>query len=185
MNREFLESLGLEKDVIDKVMAEHGKKIQSSIAKITELTSEHEGLKAQLAQRDSDINELQKQTGSADELKSKISELETNYQKETEELQQKLSKTKIDSAVELALTKNKARNGKAVRPFIDFEKLELTDDGLKGLDEQLESIKTENSYLFEESEDPKSKSPHFINGGNPKRNNGSVGAFESISKKYE
>ena len=36
MKREFLESLGLEKDAIDKIMAENGKDIEAGKAKLEE-----------------------------------------------------------------------------------------------------------------------------------------------------
>ena len=44
MNREFLESLGLEKEAIDKVMAEHGKAVQA-----VKPAEGHEQLKEELA----------------------------------------------------------------------------------------------------------------------------------------
>lgn len=165
MNREFLEQLGLEKDAVDKVMAEHGKAVNATKTELTEAKTAVETLQEQLNQRNADIEELKKQTGSSEELQGKLKELQNKYESETQELQGKLTQAKLDAAVELALTKNGARNNATVKPLLKIDELELTDEGLKGLDDQLKAVKEENPYLFGESEEePK---PRFSRPGNP------------------
>ncbi|EAE5404686.1 scaffolding protein, partial [Listeria monocytogenes] len=68
-------------------------------------------------------------------------DLESDYQSE-------IAETKKNSAIELALASAKAKNSKAVRALLDNDKLELTDEGLKGLDEQLEALQESDAYLF-------------------------------------
>ncbi|WP_277631488.1 phage scaffolding protein [Atopococcus tabaci] len=165
MNREFLEQLGLEKDAVDKVMAEHGKAVNATKTELTEAKTTVETLQEQLNQRNADIEELRKQAGSIEELQGKLKELQNKYESETQELQGKLTQAKLDAAVELALTKNGARNNKAVRALLNAEELELSDDGVKGLDDQLNAVKEENPYLFGEAEEE--KKPRFSKPGNP------------------
>lgn len=167
MNRELLESLGLEKDVVDKVMAEHGKSLQAAKADSATAQTEQEALKAQLEQRNNDLAALKKDSGTSTELQQKLTDLETKYDTETANLQKELEKTKTDSAIDLSLTKSQSRNNKAVRALIDLDKLVMTDSGLDGLDEQLDAIKSEAPYLFEDVSQENGKgSPNFVKGGN-------------------
>ncbi|MEY6548799.1 phage scaffolding protein, partial [Listeria monocytogenes] len=65
----------------------------------------------------------------------------------------KLVETRKGAALDLALANAKARNPKAVKALLDNDKLELTDEGLKGLDEQLGALQESDAYLFaQESE---------------------------------
>lgn len=118
--------------------------------RLNEKTEEIKTLEEQLKERDNQINQLKEDTSASDELKAKIKELqETN--KETEKtLTEKLTQTRKEAEIEKALLKNKARNPKAVKALMDDSKLELTDDGVKGLDDQLKLIKENEPYLFEE-----------------------------------
>ncbi len=77
MTREFLENLGLEKEVIDQIMKEHGKAIQSAkphdydeikeeneklkntISELETAAEEYKGYKDQLAEKDSLIKEYE------------------------------------------------------------------------------------------------------------------------------
>src|SRR5690606_34952147 len=86
MNRKFLEELGLEKEVIDKVMAEHGKAIQAvKPADYDDLKNTKATLEQQL-------------TGLQNTLKTKDAELSSidDLKKENETL--KLEKLKINIA---------------------------------------------------------------------------------------
>lgn len=85
MNRNFLEELGLEKEAIDSIMAEHGKAIQS-----VKPGEDYEDLKAanadyekQLANLQTTLDSKEKELGSIDDLKSeiesyKLKDLKTN-----------------------------------------------------------------------------------------------------------
>lgn len=182
MNREFLEGLGLEKDAIDKVMAEHGKAIQTEKTASTEKDTELETLKEQMKQRDADIAELKGKSGSDEDLKAQLDAMTAKYEEETSELESKLSQTRLDSALELALVSEKARNSKAVRALIDVDKLELNEDGtLKGLDDQLKTVQTENPYLFD---DGNTTPGQFARHGNPSGASGKTDAFAEIASKY-
>ena len=83
MNREFLEGLGLEKEAIDKVMAEHGKTVNATNVKLVEVESTAKALQEQLNQRDADINDLKQKTGSSEEMQKELLDLQTKYKSET------------------------------------------------------------------------------------------------------
>lgn len=165
MNREYLESLGLEKDVIDKVMAAHGKAIgeyKDQAGKLERLSTENESLKSQITERDKDLKDLRKNAGDNEELAKKYSELEGKYKADTEKLTQQLSDTKLHAALDGALTAAKVRNPRTLQGLLDMDKIKLTDDGkLDGLDDQLTAIRKDNAYLFQG--DPK---PEYEPAGN-------------------
>ena len=75
MKREYLKELGLEDEIIDKVLTENGKDIEREKGKAEAAKADTENLKTQLADRDKDLEELKKNAGSADEIKARMDEL--------------------------------------------------------------------------------------------------------------
>ena len=64
-----------------------------------------------------------------------------------------LFRSKLDNAIDTALTAAGAKNVKAVKPFIDTTKVKLGEDGkLTGLDEQLKEVQKTEGYLFAEKQ---------------------------------
>ncbi|EAC9796606.1 scaffolding protein [Listeria monocytogenes] len=153
MQREYLKGLGLEDEVINKVMAENGKDITAAKQQLSEVEAERDGLKSQLTQRDKDIDDLKKDSRTSEELKKQIEDLQQKNKELESDYQSEIAETKKNSAIELALASAKAKNSKAVRALLDNDKLELTDEGLKGLDEQLEALQESDAYLFAQESD--------------------------------
>lgn len=87
-------------------------------------------------------------TRERDEWKRKHEELEESHRKEAEEKE-------FNSALESAITEAKGKNTKAIMALLDLEKLRGSKNQEKDIKAQLESLRTENGYLFED------------NGGNP------------------
>lgn len=120
MNREFLEKLGLEKEVIDKIMKEHGKAIQSvkpddyddikmenktlkdTVATLENSLKEFEGYEDKLAEKDNLIKEYElknlkyriaNENGIPLELASKLTgETEEDLKKDAETLSSFITK---------------------------------------------------------------------------------------------
>ncbi len=67
---------------------------------------------------------------------------------EKDKLEKDFAKHRFESALDLKLASSGARNTKALKGLLDMDKIELGEDGLTGFDEQLETIKAENDYLF-------------------------------------
>ncbi|HHQ0032483.1 TPA: phage scaffolding protein [Listeria monocytogenes] len=179
MERDFLKELGLEKETIDSIMVEHGKSIQNEKDKVTSAEAERDGLKSQLAQRDDDIEALKTDSGTSKSLKAQLETLQDNYETLKKDSEAKLVETRKGAAVDLALANAKARNPKAVKALLDNDKLELTDEGLKGLDEQLGALQESDAYLFaQESE----AVPKFGFSGNPTAPAGFSGSLKENLK---
>ena len=159
MKREFLKNLGLSDEAIDKIMAENGNDINDLKTQLQATSTERDGFKDQLKQRDTDITELKKSAASADDLKTKFSELETKYQKDTGDLSAKLAQQAFEAKLDLSLT-GKVKNPKAAKALLDVEKIKLKDGELDGLEPQLAALKTSDPYLFvEEPGKPSGKTP--------------------------
>ena len=151
---EWLKQLLAENNVTltDEVMT----KIQSEVPKhfvakadFNAKLDELKGANDLLATRDADIEALKTAAGSSDELKNSLTALQTKYEDDTKTLKEQLSKTKLDSSIELALMKANAKNPKAVKALLDAEKITLNENGeIEGLTEQLDTIIKDNDYLF-------------------------------------
>lgn len=110
-------------------------------SQVSELTSQLEGLKKSAKGND----ELTKQI---EELQGKNSEWEKKYQSEI-----------LENAVKFKALQEKARDISDLTKFIDMSKLEFGEDGaVKGLDEQINYLKENKSYLFESSQ-PQNNTP--------------------------
>lgn len=147
MKRSFLEELGLEKDVIDKIMDENGKDVEKAKGSLADVQQERDDLKKQISDRDEQLESLKKAKGNSEEL-----------QKQIEQLQADNKQIKIDTAVERALAGAKAKNITAVKALLKLDGAELADDGtIKGLAEQIDAVKKDNDYLFEADKPAKTK----------------------------
>lgn len=169
MKREFLKSLELSDEVIDKIMAENGNSINSLKAKQTELEDQIKDYKTQVSDRDKQLEELKKSAGDSESLKAQIDKLQEENKKATEDYEAKIKTMGIENAVTLALTNAKAKNAKAVKALLDLTDAKLNDDGtIKGLDKQIEKLKESDAYLF----DGETKT---VNGAKPGEGNGKPG----------
>lgn len=166
MKREDLKKLLGESatdELIDKIMAEHGKDVEKHKTDLETLTTERDNLKKQLSEASETIEGFKKLDPealqkAADEWKAKAEQAEQAAQAE-------LAKLKFEHALDGALAGAKSKNNKAVRALLDTELLKLAEDGsISGLKEQLEKIQAENDYLFEST----TPAPKIVSGGNNK-----------------
>ncbi len=169
MTREFLKSLGIEdKTILDKIMDENGKDIETEKTKF----GDYDSIKSQLSEANKQIEEFGKLD--YDGLKKSADDYKAKFEQAQAESKKQLDEMRFNHALDGALTGAKARNIKAVRALLETEKLKLNKDGtLTGLSEQLDALKKDNAYLFEEE---KSENPAFLggagtNGGNASDDN--------------
>ena len=110
MKREYLESLGLEKDTIDLIMAEHGKTVQAVKSDLEAEAAVSADLKTQLGQRDADLAALKADKASAEDLQTKITDLETKYADQLAEHESTVTRIRKQSEIKLGVTQAGARN---------------------------------------------------------------------------
>ena len=149
MKRDFLKGLGLEDEVINKIMDEAGKEVN--------------GLKTQIANLQDDIKV---KDGVIETKNSKIKELEkvdvealktAEYERGKAEGSAEIEKFKFNTALDNALKGAKVKDSKTISGLLDMEKIKLENEQIVGLDEQLKTLKESHDYLF----DNDGKTPKF------------------------
>ena len=152
--------LGVPETVADQVVVLHGKDIESHKTKITTLETENKTLRTQVDEATATIDGFKELD--IDSIKQAADDWKAKAEQAAEEAEEKIAEIKFTQVLTDTLREAGARNSVAVSALIDYDKLEFTEDGtIKGLDEQLKQIKTDNSYLFGVDE----KTPRIIAGG--------------------
>lgn len=179
MKRNQLKDLGLDENQIKAVMDLNGEDINNAKSGNDEIVEENNALKAQIAERDKDLKNLRKNAKDNEELSNSYKELENKYKNDTADLTNKLNQTRLTSAVDRALNASKVRDTKAIRGFLDMDKVKLDDQGnLSGLDEQIKEIHQTAPYIFDEG----TKQSYEPNNGTPATTD-SVQAMVDVFKK--
>lgn len=154
MKREFLKELELSEEVIEKVMAEHDKTVNSLNAKLSTAEESVKVLNEQITARDKDIKDLKKAATDNKDLSQRYTDLEAKYKQEKADFDKKIADTKLDHAIDMSLV-GKVHDSSIVRGLLDRTKLTLDDAGnLTGLDEQLTPLQESKGFLFIQEETP-------------------------------
>ena len=82
--------------------------------------------------------------------KDKYAALKTKFEKETGRLLEEAEGIKKTFAIELAVKEEKPKNAKALKALLDIDAITYEDGVLGGFSEQMEAIRKENGFLFEE-----------------------------------
>ena len=180
---EFLKSLNLSQEVIDKIMAENGKDIAVEQKKAEKVIQERDSYKLKAESLETQVNdantEIQKfKDMDIDGIKKAADDWKETAEKAKADADKQISQMKFDYALSAALTGAKAKNAKAVKALLDMDGLKFNDGKIVGLDEQLAQIKADNDYLFE-SDEP---APEFVKGTNG--GSGSVGGKKPSEMTY-
>lgn len=156
MTRKQLEDLGLTKEQADSVMKINGDDIENakstSATEIKNLQTENDGLKAQVGDRDKQLETLKASAGDNADLKKQIEDLQTENATAKAAHESEMNQLKIDFAVEKALTGAKAKNITAVKALLDLTDAKFDKEGnVKGLAEQIEKLTSDEGtkFLFE------------------------------------
>lgn len=139
MKKEELTALGITDEQAEKVLEMHGKDQNEAASKLSEAEN-----KLDAAEKNAkELTEKVKAFDGVDleALRKSAADWETKYNTD-------IAKAKLDSAVELALTRAGAKDVDLARHLIDTSILKLDGDKVVGLAEQLEKAKTDKAFLF-------------------------------------
>jgi len=154
MKREFLTELGLEKEAIDKIMAENGKDIEAEKAKVTK------DLETAEKDRDSYKNRLETAEESlkgfdgvdVEELKGNIKKLQDDLAEQADNHKAEKASMIFTGTIEKALADAGAKNSKAVMALLNLDSLKEGKDQTADIKAAIEKAKKENDYLFGSNE---------------------------------
>lgn len=140
MKREFLEGLGIDKDVIDKILDETSRDIGREKQKADQAKADLTAAQEQLAARVKDIEDLKKTGGDAEAVRKQLEELQGKYAKETEAYKTQLAERDYSDAMRRTVEakgikfSSKAAE-KAYLTDLKAKQLPLKDGALDGFDE--------------------------------------------------
>ncbi len=178
MKRKFLEDLGLEKEAIDKIMAENGNDVNAAKADYDSLKQQLDAANMQIQERDTQLETLKNSTGDMEALKQQIVSLQSDNQATKERYEADMKDLKLSTAIKLALG-DSAQDADLVARLFDKSKLIMSDDGkITGLDEQMKALKKEKAFLFKEEKAPQPQ----IKGGKPVEGKGTPPADKKPSE---
>lgn len=149
-------------------------------AKITEVND----YKKQLADRDTQLKDLQTKAAGNEELQAEITRLQQENERVKADFESQLAQKDYDFALTEALRTAKAKNPTAVKALLNVETIQLVNGQLVGLDEQLKELKVSDDYLFVADGLAGRTPPNPGGGGKPKVTKEQFDAM-SISEKTE
>lgn len=174
MKRDFLKDLGLEPEIIDKIMAQYGADIEKLKAENSAQAENIKTLNAEIEGKNNQIAGLTSQNKELDELKQKFSQIQEQKKMAEDKFNTDLRELKIKNALEKELTKAKAKNQQVIMPLLaDFIKNAELDENnnIKGLDQKIKELADhdETSFLFENpviisGQTPGTKADNVTNG---------------------
>ena len=144
MKREFLQGLQVEgqplpKEIVDAIMAENGRDIENVKARF----SDYDELKQQLAQ-----------TQEAEDAIAVAKQWEEKYNQAVDTHRREMSDLIFSHNLENAIIAYKGRNTKAITALLDVEAIQSSENQKDALEQALDALKEECSYLFREETPP-------------------------------
>ncbi len=179
MKKEELTSLGITEETAAKVLSLHESELTAEKDKTASAQKELEASKATVR----DITEKLKAYDGVDveKLKTDAAAWEKKYNED-------MSAARIDSALDLALTKAGARDAALAKHLIDRSIIKEDGGKLIGLSEQLDKIKSEKAWLFGEDKIPEKELPDASTGmkhGEPPSKAAPATLAAALEEKYK
>lgn len=176
MELKDLTALGIAEDTAGKVLTLHNTELSAETEKTGAVTKELDTARAKITEL---TGELKKYDGTDPEkLKADLAAWEKKYAED-------MAAAKIDSALDLALTKAGARDIDLAKHCIDRSIIKSDGEKLIGLDEQLSKLKTDKAFLFSEDKPPaKDISTGFSEGDAPSGSSAPTTLRGALSERY-
>ena len=167
MKREELKALGLEDEAIDKVMALHGKSVTELNTKFATAEQQATQYQEQLQANQTELDSLKEAAKGNDELTKSYADLQAKFDASKSDADSKLSEAQKDFAIKLALKDASALDENIILGLLDRDTIKVAENGLQGFTEQLETLKTDKSFLFAQETPADPANPQITAGGNP------------------
>ena len=146
MKTEFLKGLGLEQDVIDKIMAENGKDIAAEKAKTTKAEGERDNYKSQLETATESLEKFKDIDPAA--MQGEINKLNQQLKDKDAEYAEKEADRIFSDTIKEAIKTAGGRNEKAVMAMLDMDALKESKNQSEDIKKALETVKESDAYLF-------------------------------------
>lgn len=161
MKTEFLKGLGLEQDVVDKIMAENEKDIAAEKAKTAKAESERDNFKDQLATATESLEKFKDVDPAA--MQGEIDKLNQQLKDKDAEYAAKEADRIFSDTIKEAIKTAGGRNERAVMAILDMDALKASKNQSEDIKKALETAKESDAYLF--GSDEPFKNPVGATGG--------------------
>ena len=153
MKREFLQNFKvgdqpLPKEIIDEIMAENGRDIESAKKPF----ADYDSIKEQLQTAKDGLKAFE--GVDVAQLQSKVADLQGELNAKDTEWQGKLADMAFDHALEAAITGAKGKSAKAIRALLDVDALKGSKNQEADIKAALEGLKKDSGYLFDDGKNP-------------------------------
>lgn len=146
MERKFLEELGLEKESIEKIMAQNGKDIESYKTSAETVTAERDSLKGQL---ETVQEALKKFDGvDVDALKGEIETLKTDLTAKEAEFTGQIAERDFNATLDAEIMAAKGKNPKAIKALLDMDALKSSKNQKEDTAAAIKAVAESDAYLF-------------------------------------
>lgn len=146
MKRKFLEDMGLTKEQVDSIMDENGKDIEA-------MKSERDNYKSQLDTAQTTLKSFE--GVNVQELQGKVTKLTADLAAKDAEHQKQIADRDFNDLLKETAATFNPRDLKAVMPFLDIDKLKASKNQAADIKSALETVKKDNSYLFQDTKIPR------------------------------
>ncbi len=149
MTKEELLALGLTEEQVTAVVG----KVKELVPKkdLDDALVEQKRLEGVVKDRDKQIEKIGKSVKTIEDLEQTITTLQEDNKKKDEDHKAEFAKLKIDTAIEMAISKASGKNAKAIKSLLDLENIKINEDGsITGIDKQIEKLVKgeDSSFLF-------------------------------------
>ena len=146
MKRKDLEDLGLEKEVVDKIMDWNGADIEAEKAKVKTVAGERDNYKSQLDTATAEINKFKDMK--PEEMQATIEKLQQDLKDKDDEYAAREADRVFNDTLKDAIKAAGGRNTKAVMALLDVEGLKNSKDQTADIKKALDAAKESDGYLF-------------------------------------
>ena len=130
-----------------KIMVDDGNFIPKS--RFDQVNQAKKELEVQLKDRDTQLADLSKNNKDNEALLNQIKDLQALNKQTTTDYENKINQMQFDYALDGALTNAKSKNNKALKALLDMNSIKYQEGKFEGLQEQIEALQKDASYLFD------------------------------------
>lgn len=185
MERKFLEELGLDKEAIDKIMAQHGKDIEAHKTTAENAAKDRDTYKGQLDEVSKKLKafdgvDVEALRGEVDTLKKDMATKEADFQGQ-------LADRDFQALLTASITEAKGKNPKAIAALLDIDALKASKNQKEDAAAAIKTLAESDAYLFGEVDTTpgKNTTPAKVNTGgeHTDTNNTSTDPFVAAAMK--
>ena len=130
-----------------KIMVDDGNFIPKS--RFDQVNQAKKELQLHLKDRDTQLADLSKNNKDNEALLNQIKDLQALNKQTTADYENKINQIQFDYALDGALTNAKSKNNKALKALLDMNSIKYQEGKFEGLQEQIEALQKDASYLFD------------------------------------